>query len=181
MAIPYVKQTWVDNNVANPTSAARLTVIENGVFDAHYQPAVRVTHNAAQSATSGTPLVLAFNTERFDTASNAADTMHDTVTNNSRLTCRYAGKYQITANVEFAANAAGYRQLNLRLNGATAIALVNMLPISGAVVQVLNVTTLYDLAVNDYVEVTATQTSGGALNVDSSGNYTPEFMMVRVG
>lgn len=38
--IPYVKQTWTD--VSSSASAARLTVIENGVYEAHLQQAVRV-------------------------------------------------------------------------------------------------------------------------------------------
>ena len=42
------------------------------------------------------------------------------------------------------------------------------------------ISTFYDLAVNDYVEVQVHQTSGGALDIDKSNNYTPEFMMVKV-
>ena len=41
--------------------------------------------------------------------------------------------------------------------------------------------TLYELAVNDYVELVVYQSSGGALNVVSSGNHSPEFMMVYQG
>src|SRR5262252_6806646 len=115
--IPYVKQTWTDG--ASSASAARLTVIENGINDTSYAPAVRAFHNAAQSVTSGTPLALALNSERFDQAGNAADSMHDNSTNNSRLTAKYAGVYQITGNVEWAANSTGVRSLQIRLNGST--------------------------------------------------------------
>jgi hypothetical protein len=154
-------------------------VLEQAVFDAHYKAAVRVTHNAAQSATTAVDLVLAFNTEIVDTESNAASTIHDTVTNNSRLTCRTAGVYQISGNVEFASNATGLRHLKIRLNGTTLIAFDLIGAVNGAVT-IMTTTALYSLAVNDYVELLATQTSGGALNVNSTGNYSPIFSMVRV-
>jgi hypothetical protein len=42
------------------------------------------------------------------------------------------------------------------------------------------VTTVYDLAAGDYLEVFAYQDSGGALNVQTNANYSPEFSMVLV-
>jgi Tfp pilus assembly protein FimT len=170
----YVKQTWIDGNPANPTSAARMGVMENGIYDAHFQPAARVFHNAAQSITSATTTAIAFNSERYDT-----DTIHDTVTNNSRLTCKTAGKYAITGQVEFASSATGNRQLFLRLNGATTIAYKTQAAVNGLITN-MDVSTQYDLAVNDYLEVLVWQDSGGSLNVNSSGNNSPEFMMARV-
>jgi hypothetical protein len=177
--IPYVRQTWTDG--VSQYTAARGAVQENGIFEVSYAPAVRVYHNAAQSITSATPTALAFNSERFDQAGNAADTMHDNVTNNSRLTCRYAGVYQITGNASFAANATGYRQLEIKLNNTTTIESSIDMTASGTVASRILCTTLYSLAVNDYVELIAYQTSGGGLNVDVIGNLSPEFMMVRVG
>jgi hypothetical protein len=173
-----VKQTWTDG--VSALSAARMAVLESGIFEVSYAPAVRVTHNAAQSLTSGVDTALAFNTERYDQAGNAADTMHDTVTNNTRLTCRYAGIYKITGNIAFAANATGFRQVYIRLNGTTVLGYTLDVTASGTLASILNVTTDYSLAVNDYVELVAQQNSGGALNVTVSANYSPEFMMVRV-
>lgn len=179
--IPYVKNpTWADGSGGGTSiDAADLNKIEAGVFEAHLQPAVRVTHSAAQSIATATPTTLAFNTERFDTAGGAADTQHDTVTNNSRLTCKYAGKYQISAHIEFAANSTGVRQLELRVNATTTVAFteLNATTIGS---QRLDVTTLWDLAVNDFVEVRVTQNSGAALNLNVASAYSPEFMMVRV-
>src|SRR5712671_3909345 len=99
IVVPYVKQTWIDNNGANPVSAARLGVLEEGILDVSQAPAVRVFHNAAQSTTNITQTVLAFNSERYDQAAGAAAAQHDTVTNNSRLTCLYAGIYKITGTI----------------------------------------------------------------------------------
>lgn len=183
MAIPYVKQTWTDGSGGGtPLSAARLAVIEGGIFDAHYQPAVRVFHNTTQAATTAVSLALAFNSERFDQASNASDTMHDTVTNNTRLTCRYAGVYMIGATISWAASAAGTaRLLFFRLNGATDIGGRSFVPPLNSGGNGQSGVTVYSLAVNDYVEAMAFQDSGGNLNVVSSGNWTPEFWMVRIG
>jgi hypothetical protein len=137
----------------------------------------RVYHNANQSTTSGTPLLLALNSERFDT-----DTIHDTVTNNSRLTCKTAGVYAIKGTVRFASNSTGARTLAIKLNGTTYLAYTQTNAVSsGSLATILNIATTYAMAVNDYVELEATQSSGGALNVESIANYSPEFMMTRFG
>jgi hypothetical protein len=138
-------------------------------------PAVRVYHSANQVITNNTFAALAFNTERFDT-----DVIHDTSTNNSRLTCKTAGKYQITGHALFAANATGYRQIAIRLGGATYLAAQGIPSIGASDDHNLSVTTLYSLAVNDYVELMAFQTSGAGLNVLASGNFSPEFGMAWV-
>jgi hypothetical protein len=85
MAVPFVKDTtFADGSGGGtPITAAKLNNIEQGVFDAHLMPAVRVYHNTTQSVSTATHTALAFNSERFDTAGGAASTQHDTVTNNS--------------------------------------------------------------------------------------------------
>jgi hypothetical protein len=169
----YVKQTWTDGSGgATPISAARLAVVEQGVYDAHFQPAARVYHNANQSIATGTETTLAFNSERFDN-----DTIHDTSSNNSRLTCKTAGKYLISAQVQWEAGGTSRRILYLRLNGTTKIATKRFAAFEESE---NDITTLYDLAVNDYVEVRVRQETGGALNVTVTDAYSPEFMMVRV-
>jgi len=175
--VPYVRSTHVDGQ---SWSAAKANQLEAGVNDVSYAPAVRVTHNTTQSITSAVETSLAFNTERFDQAGNAADTMHDNVTNNSRLTCRYAGVYQITAHVEWATTPTTSAYIRIRLNGATNIAMNGF---SGGTIDYrqMHVSTLYAMAVNDYVEVRVNQGSGAGVNINSTANYSPEFMMVRVG
>lgn len=140
-----------------------------------FVPGARVCHNAAQSIANASYVTLAFNTERFDT-----DTIHDTVTNNERLTCKTAGKYLIVVNVLFDANVTGTRELILILNGATNIGRQTA-PASATQQTGVTVATVYDLAVNDYVTVMVYQSSGGALNILAIDSYSPEFMMVKVG
>lgn len=178
VVIPYTKQTWTDG--VSSCSAARNNVHEDGINDAHYQPSVRAYNNANQLLLSGSLTALAFNSERFDTAGNSASTMHDNVTNNSRLTCRYAGKYLVSVNVRWTANATGIRYIDVLLNGTTPIA-VNQVGAISANEVIQSISCLYDLAVNDYLQCRGLQTSGGALNVEAIGNYSPEFSMVRVG
>lgn len=136
----------------------------------------RAYHNAAQSISSGVSTALAFNSERYDT-----DTIHDTSTNNSRLTCKTAGVYQITGHVEWAANATGYRNAVIRIGGSTEIANQLVPAMTGGIVTGQTVTATYTLAVNDYVELVVSQNSGSSINVQSSANYSPEFEMVRLG
>jgi hypothetical protein len=159
--------SWVTNEFPTATKMNQMAIAG---------PCARVFHSANQSTTSGVFLSVAFDSERFDT-----DTIHDTVTNNTRLTCKTAGKYLITASIEIAFNATGTRIATLRLNGVTPLASMSVpAAATGSVPTRLTPTTIYDLAVNDYVEVQAWQDSGGALNVSAAGNYSPEFMMVRV-
>jgi hypothetical protein len=177
----YVKQTWTDD--VSSASAARMAYLETGIFDAHYQPAVRAYHNTTQSITNNTETTVAFNSERIDQAGNAADTMHDNSTNNSRLTCRYAGVYQIDTNIDWATGGTGTRFIAIRRNGTDYIARVDQINTGGTVAQSLS--TKYPLAVNDYVEVRAFQNNGTALNIAASGTgtnqYACEFSMLRVG
>jgi hypothetical protein len=138
------------------------------------KPAVRAYHNTTQSIPHNTDTALAFNSERFDT-----DAIHDTVTNNSRLTAKTAGKYMITGHMEMDANATGVRTMHIMLNGTTVVAMQTGPGLSGNTAQ-MSVSTIYELAVNDYVELRVYQTSGGALNVTSTGNRAAEFAMARI-
>jgi hypothetical protein len=154
---------------------AALAALEAGIENA---PQARVYHNAAQSVANATLAALAFNSERFDT-----DTIHDNATNNSRLTCKTAGLYLITGSLAFNTAATGnVRAAQIRINGATDIAAQYIPPIGGgALATIISVATLYVMAVNDYAQLMVYQDSGGALNVNAAGNYSPEFAMVKVG
>lgn len=137
-------------------------------------PRARVYHSVDQAIADATLTVLAFNTEFYDT-----DVIHDTATNNSRLTCKTAGTYAIKANVSFASNATGYRRIQLLLNGATIIAVDSCPAVSGSSTE-MSISCDYALAVNDYVEVRVYQTSTTSLNALALGNYSPQFSMARL-
>lgn len=156
-----------------PTAAQLNAILDN--FDA-LKSGARAYHNAAQSIAHNTTTALAFNSERYDVDGVGGSTIHDNVTNNSRLTCRVAGVYSIVGCVQWAGSTTGLRQVEIRLNGATIIGQVIQAAVIATEVT-LNVTCEYALAVNDYVELLAYQNSGIALNVNVSGNASPEFSM----
>jgi hypothetical protein len=136
---------------------------------------------ASATITTATDTALALNSSRFDTNS-----YHSNVTNNSRLTvpAGLAGVYQISGTVEWAGVPAGTNvTLFFRLNGSTIIAQDGppTAPTGGGGSVKQAISTLYKLAVSDYVELCVRQNSGGSLTINSSGNYSPEFGMVRVG
>ncbi len=135
----------------------------------------RVFNSANISIPDNTSVALPFDSERWDN-----NGMHETL-NSSRLTAKTAGRYLITGQVRWGGpGGAGYRIADIVLNGAANIARVQ-LP-SGGVSDAtcLLVTTVQDLAVNDYVELTVMHTQGTTIDVTTSGNFSPEFMMVRL-
>ncbi|MET8624530.1 hypothetical protein ABZW30_12365 [Kitasatospora sp. NPDC004669] len=117
--------------------------------------------SAAQSVANGSVTAIGIDTTTIDTYGG-----HSNTTNNSRYTCQTgaAGWYQVIACLGFAANANGSRALELHKNG-TVIKLGydgsdnTRIDIAGA----LQATALIQLAVGDYVEAFAYQTSGGSL------------------
>lgn len=135
----------------------------------------RVYNNAAITLTTGVPAALTFNTERFDSGS-----IHSTSVNTSRLTLPVAGSYLVTGHGSFVSNATGVRNLDIRLNGATVIA-SQLLPAASGIITTVSISTIYQFAANDYIELVAFQNSGGNLDINTAGNYSPEFAVYRLG
>ena len=119
-----------------------------------------VYNSAYISLTNNTDTTLTFNTENYDT-----DSYHSTSSNTSRLTVPSAGKYLITANVGFAANATGYRFAKIQKNGTTNVSSIgtNAAP-NGTFDTHINNSVVVDAAASDYFEIIVFQNSGGALN-----------------
>jgi hypothetical protein len=163
-----------DHKVKRVNSSGAVTTVE-GSGSVTFIGA-RVYNTANISCATGTGVTLTFDSERYDT-----DTIHSTSSNTSRLTATTAGKYHITGQVMFANNTTGARGLVIKLNNTTELAHVRMPTVGGTDVSIVNISTTYDLAATDYVELLAYQTSGGNLNVVASGNFSPEFMMHKVG
>lgn len=140
-------------------------------------PTARIYNSGNLSINNATATALTFDSERWDTAA-----LHSTAVNTSRLTAPVAGRYQVSATVRFDANATGVRWVFFRLNGATDYAshLIQAVTTGGNPTDIA-VSTLVNLAVNDYMECFVYQDSGGALNVAAAGNFSPEFMMQYLG
>lgn len=127
----------------------------------------RVKQTGTTSVTSSW-VALAFAGEDFDT-----DTMHDTVTNNTRITVKTAGKYMVGGSWQGATNnVVGAR---VKINGTTVLASQKQGNSGGP--ENASISTIYDCAVNDYFELEAY--SGTTQN--SSGDANSNFWAYKIG
>lgn len=125
-------------------------------------PIFRGRQTSAQSLTSGTFAAITLDAEDVDSAGG-----HSTSSNTSRYTAQYAGWYQASGGSGIAFNATGNRALDLRVNGAVingSQSNIATLTASSSTSQPVLGTDFVFLNVNDYVEMFAFQSSGGALN-----------------
>jgi len=136
----------------------------------------RVYHDTVFDVPNASTTALPFNTERWDT-----DGIHNTITNNDRLTCQTAGKYLIVGNVRLANSAVGIRVLGIYLNASTMIGRMSINVLAAGDNITLNVSTIYSLSVTDYVTLRVYQNTGGNLSTLLIPNAAPEFMMQKVG
>lgn len=145
-------------------------------FDPGTFAGVTVYNDSNQSISTATDTVLAFNQEEFDIGD-----FHDNSTNNSRLTIPsgQAGYYDVTATVQFAANATGSREASIRKNGSTVVTTARSAAAPDGTTNLVVTRKLY-LDVSDYVEVIVNQNSGGSLNVEYSGSEAPIFSALRL-
>lgn len=167
--MPYPLETIGDHSVAD-RNFQRLAADMNPPV-----PQARVFNSANISITTATVTALTFNSERYDNGG-----LHDTGSNTSRLTAPITGLYSIGASVRYAANVTGIRNTLIRLNGATFIATDTRTATAGGNATDVTLGAQYQMVAGDYVELVVFQDSGGALNVTSAGNLSPEFWMHRV-
>lgn len=141
-----------------------------------YTEGAHVYNNAAISIPASTWTDLTFNSERYDT-----DSIHDTAVNSQRLTCKTAGIYIIMGAVTISANSVGTRTAAIHRNGTTYIAVDTRQNLGGGDAVQVVVSVIASLSVGDYVTLRIYQNSAGALNVNFSSEYTPEFSIQRIG
>lgn len=172
----YVQQTWTDGSSA--LSAARMGVIEQGIYDAHFQPAGQALRATTQIIPNASWTQILFDSENFDT-----DGIHDTVSNTGRLTCQTAGKYLWSFRVELDSGTSGARFLQVQRNNESLPGTVGAVwggvyqdAPSVAVSMVLSTAGCVDLAANDYLALLAYQSAGTAITVGAGSH----FGMVRV-
>lgn len=167
-----------DGKLKVRTSAGASTSLEEAGGAGGTDISVRAISSADTSLTTGTWTNLAMaGADRFDT-----DTMHDPVTNNSRITFNTAGKYIVTAHAAFLTNATGVRKIGIALNAAATYIAMTSTPALGAGETELSIATVYSFIVGDFINLQGYQTSGGALSVRGVGgeNYSVEFAAAKV-
>lgn len=180
MAGPYgTPRTWSSGEVV--TAAQLNAELRDWVSALANPPSCRVYHNTTQSLTDNTEATVTFNSERWDT-----DSMHESVTNPSRVTFNTAGLYVVTFCCQLAAGA-DYTMAyaTLRLNGTTTIAqgINGTIADAGSAGPTLVLSTIYKFAAADYVEVRAYQNNAAntARNILANLNMSPELAAARIG
>lgn len=129
-----------------------------------------------------TETVVGFTTEDYDT-----DGMHDTVTNNSRVTINTAGFYQFSFTGELAGATPtdfGRIYAAIRCNGTiVTITQENPIDAAGVMPQRLNVGATDWFDVGDYLEVYILQQndSSAARFLVPQSDYSPKFAVTRIG
>jgi hypothetical protein len=133
--------------------------------------------SAAQVIPNNTNTIINFPNEELDT-----NTMHDAVTNNSRITIKTAGVYLVGAQANFNnTNTTGRRVAGLQLNGsALPGAGQEIFPIATGNHRLICSPTLVSCSVNDYIELNVYQTSGGNMDVNESDTNAGRTSMFAV-
>lgn len=122
-------------------------------------PACKVFKAASQSVANGTSTDLIFDSETFDTAA-----MHDTVTNNPRITATVAGLYVVHSYMEIQTNT-DYSSIlhTIVANGATTLSGQHVGSINPSGVAIfLTTSTIVKLAVAEYVTARCFHVNGAA-------------------
>ena len=150
-----------------------------GCLDFPLQPRCVAYHNTTQSLADATVTALLLNSEDVD-----VQAMHDLVTNNSRVTIPAGadGFFKITGFAEIAYNVTGLRRLAIRKNGTTNLAQVEVgFSSNGSLANQGIVTPTIEVALvaTDYVELTAYQNAGGALQVGNATRSNSTTLTVR--
>jgi hypothetical protein len=176
-----VRQLVAGAGIALTDNGAGNTIEVAATGGGGYTEGASVYNNANQNSTSGVWLEVLFNSENYDT-----DGIHSTLANTGRLTCQTAGKYIVTACINWAANNNGLRVIGINLtNDSIADAAVSE--------QRFNATTgddtwastscIIDMDVGDFVTVHVYQNSGSTLAIKYSAASpgSPTLAMQRIG
>ncbi len=146
-SVPYTGEAIFETDTARVQRySGTIWQQDNLYFD---PPACRAKASALTTCTNGSETAIALAAEDYDT-----DTMHDTVTNNSRVTIKTAGIYVVTGLIPFDAAASGRRQAFIRLNGTSFYLAMNV-ENATSLATYLTLATTYKFAVNDYIELRA--------------------------
>ena len=132
---------------------------------------------ANQSIANATYTALAFGSENFDT-----DGFHDNSTNNTRMTipAGKAGKYLISGLVSWQSNSTADRRIGIYKNGSY-IAFPARFNPSSTDDTAMSFSYVTSLAVADYIEILAFQSSGGSLNILTQGGVESNFTITYLG
>ena len=140
-------------------------------------PTARVYRNTALTIPNNTWTVVPFQAQLWDT-----DNLWSLSPNPSRFTINTAGVYLIIFNARWQPASAGRRLLQLMLNGATWIARTEIGSTADATAEPTQiVTTIYDLALGDYIEAQVYHSRGSPLDLPVGWPQGPLYMISKLG
>ncbi len=123
--MPFVDPQTIDNPTAGqPATAAWGDAVRNAaVYLVSGKPRARVYNSIAFAVTTATQTPVTFDSERYDTGA-----CHSTVSQQSRLVvpASEGGTYAMGGSIAWAGNAAGVRELSIRVNGLNYIAAASL-------------------------------------------------------
>lgn len=124
--------------------------------------------SADQSISNNTDTATTFDQEDIDT-----DGFHSTATNTSRITipAGKSGKYLVTMQTRFEANATGRRLGKLYKNGSIDSTFQFETPPMSSGATTMGNSFFMNLVATDYIEIFSFQTSGGSLNITNTGVF----------
>ncbi len=147
--------------------------VNPGTSPAEQDISVLVRMSGAQTINNNTVTTVLWGTEVYDT-----DDMHDTGANTERLVAPITGKYHVTLNIlwEADAGAVGVRTIYIRDSAAGGLARSDILPYTTAIGQIASCT--INLSANDYVYAQVYQNSGGGLDIllNNVSNFSMEHI-----
>jgi hypothetical protein len=125
-----------------------------------------VGSSVSQSIPNNTVTALTYDTAMWD-----SNGLTNFPTQNTRITIKTAGKYEVTANIEFAApGATSSMGLRLMVNASTYFAYNDWTWAAGSASR-RNIARLWKFSASDYIEVYVFQSSGAALNIDAGTGF----------
>jgi len=162
------------SSAGDTVTASRRNHTHSGPTAATNDICAQVRSIANQSIANTTNTTVTYGAEVYDT-----DGMASLGANDDRLTVRTAGKYLIIFNCAFAANATGYREGFFYLNGGTATQ-VSTIPTTSGRRTSIGLAWVADFDVDDYIQVQVSQSSGGALNVETVDPGSANLSAIRI-
>lgn len=155
--------------------------ISSGTSSPVQNDTCRLFKSAAQSTSDSTYTKVTFDSENIDT-----NDLHNNITNNTRITAQQAGKYIVGGALSFNTNSTGMRYSLITVNNSestpqtTKTKTINRLPAVSGFRTEVNLSTVVDLAIGDYVEIWVYQNSGSAIDI-KEGEHVSNFWAIYIG
>lgn len=172
-ANPFVAAPVIDPDPANLLSCGPDGLLAQVPDETRCPPAVRVRRTTNQTIGDSFQTAVSFDAENFDHGGMWA------VGDPTKLVIPEDGLYMIGGTIAWDLDTVGLRNLVLTVNATTAID-ADGDSAAQAGVSVNRVSTVYDLNAGDFVQLLATQTSGGDLDILSDAHASPVFWAYRI-